>query len=63
MEQPPGYIALGESNVCKLKKAIYGLKQSPRAWFDKFSQIYLVLVFSGVIQIILCLFFAPLRGQ
>ena len=40
MEQPPGYVAQGESHkVCKLKKAIYGLKQSPRAWFDKFSQV------------------------
>ena len=38
MEQPPGYVAQGESHmVCRLKKAIYGLKQSPRAWFDKFS--------------------------
>ena len=40
MEQPPGYVAQGESSeVCLLKKAIYGLKQSPRAWFHKFSQL------------------------
>ncbi|KAL0368250.1 UNVERIFIED_CONTAM: Retrovirus-related Pol polyprotein from transposon RE2 [Sesamum calycinum] len=41
MEQPSGYVAQGEKQrmVCKLKKAIYGLKQSPRAWFDKFSRI------------------------
>ena len=39
MEQPLGYVAQGESSmVCLLKKAIYGLKQSPRAWFQKFSQ-------------------------
>ena len=38
MEQPPGYVAQGESSkVCRLRKAIYGLKQSPRAWFVKFS--------------------------
>ena len=38
MEQPPRYIAQGESSkVCFLRKAIYGLKQSPRAWFAKFS--------------------------
>ena len=36
MEQPPGFVAQGETHlVCKLQKAIYGLKQSPRAWFDK----------------------------
>ncbi|KAL0309234.1 UNVERIFIED_CONTAM: Retrovirus-related Pol polyprotein from transposon RE2 [Sesamum radiatum] len=41
MEQPPGYVTQGEKQrmVCKLKKAIYGLKQSPRARFDKFSRI------------------------
>ena len=39
MEQPPRFVAPGEIHlVCKLKKAIYGLKQSPRAWFDKFNQ-------------------------
>ena len=40
MEQLPGYVAQGESSeVCLLKKTIYGLKQSPRAWFHKFSQL------------------------
>ena len=39
MKIPPGYGATNEGNmVCKLKKAIYGLKQSPRAWFGRFTQ-------------------------
>lgn len=33
MFQPRGFISKGQQNkVCKLKKAIYGLKQSPRLW-------------------------------
>ena len=39
MKQPPGYVAQGETRVCKLKKTIYGLKQSPRAWFNKFNKV------------------------
>ena len=38
MEQPPGFVAQGEiGKVCRLQKSLYGLKQSPRAWFGKFS--------------------------
>ena len=39
MEQPPGFVAQGEiRKVCLLRKLLYGLKQSPHAWFSKFSQ-------------------------
>ena len=34
MEQPPGFFAQGESGlVYRLRHSLYGLKQSPRAWF------------------------------
>ena len=45
MEQSPGYVAQGEDRVCRLKKAIYGLKQSLRVWFEKFSQVVVVVGF------------------
>ena len=33
MAQPEGFVSAGaEHLVCKLKKSIYGLKQSPRCW-------------------------------
>ena len=39
MEQPPRFVAQEEiGKVCHLKKSLYGLKQSLRAWFGKFSQ-------------------------
>ena len=42
MEQPPRYVAQGEtSQVCLLRCAIYGLKQSLHAWFVKFSGLFI----------------------
>ena len=39
MEVPPGLETHMNSNkVCKLKKSLYGLKQSPRAWFERFTK-------------------------
>lgn len=36
MQQPPGFERKGlEHLVCKLYKSIYGLKQSPRAWYQE----------------------------
>ena len=40
MEQLPGFVAQGESGLeCRLRRSLYGLKQSPRAWFGRFSSM------------------------
>ncbi|KAK8943073.1 hypothetical protein KSP39_PZI008985 [Platanthera zijinensis] len=37
MKFPPGFVKKGaEGFVCHLRKSLYGLKQSPRAWFGRF---------------------------
>jgi hypothetical protein len=42
MEQPPSYVDHAHPNlVCRLKKILYSLKQTPRAWLDKICE-YLV---------------------
>ena len=39
MEQPPGYVNEVEKDlVCKLKRSIYGLKQSSRCWNSVFKE-------------------------
>lgn len=39
MDLPPGLeFPSASGKVCKLKKALYELKQSPRAWFERLSR-------------------------
>ena len=40
MEQPLGFVVQGKSGlVCRLHCSLYGLQQSPRAWFSSFSSL------------------------
>ena len=38
MQPPPSYPHSG-SQVCRLRRALYSIKQAPRVWFEKFSSI------------------------
>ena len=40
MDLPSGFEEkLGKEKFYKLKKSFYGLKQSPRAWFERFGKL------------------------
>jgi hypothetical protein len=46
MQQPPGFEdARYPSYVCKLQRSLYGLKQSPRAWYARLSALFATLGF------------------
>jgi hypothetical protein len=46
MKQPEGFVVKGKQElVCKLKRCLYGLKKSPRMWYQKFDTYTLSLGF------------------
>jgi len=44
MIPPPG-VSHKSGEICKFQKVFYGLKQTPRAWFPKFSTLIVSLGF------------------
>ena len=51
MVQPPGFIHKSFPNyICKLKKAIYGLRQAPRDWHKELSSFLLINGFTHSIS-------------
>eukprot|EP00253_Pinus_taeda_P009590 PITA_09590 len=46
MEQPPGFIQIDSSLVCRLKKSLYGLKHAPPPWYVKMDTFLLDIGFS-----------------
>lgn len=46
VQQPPGFTVGKEGQVLKLNKALYGLRQAPRAWYSKLDACLVSLDFT-----------------
>ena len=64
MTLPPRYEGSYDINkICRLKKGQYGLKQSPRAWFSKFTLTMKMLDTNSAMVIIHCSFNIFKQGE
>jgi ATP-binding cassette subfamily B (MDR/TAP) protein 1 len=51
MDQPKGFIVPGkEDTICKLRRSLYGLKQSPRQWYKMFDSFMLAHITSSLLM-------------
>ena len=47
VEQPLGFeVQDRDTHVCRLKKALYGLKEAPRAWYERIDSYLMKLGFT-----------------
>jgi hypothetical protein len=57
MEQPEGFVVPGHRlKVCRLRKAIYGLKQASRVWYLKLKTVLSLIGFDEMITGDVCIF-------
>ena len=49
MTPPPG-LQMPQGTVCRLRRALYDLKQAPRAWFERFSTVVQAASFTASIH-------------
>lgn len=45
MRLAPGYL-VPDGIICHLRCSLYGVKQAPRAWFQRFASVINVVIFS-----------------
>ena len=62
MKQPEGFVVKGqEHKVCKLVKSLYGFKQAPKQWHEKFDRIILEYGFRAN-EFDKCLYYKEIDG-